>query len=98
MVSRKKDNWSLQEALKHFIEEHQLEPGITQVRVVELWHQLMGQGVSTYTTGVELKGDTLYISLSSSVLRQELLIGREKILKMLNEALGSDQIKKIVLR
>ena len=58
----------------------------------------MGNGVNNYSTAVSLQRDTLYIQLSSSVLREELSYGKEKIITMLNEELGKDIIKKLVLR
>ena len=58
----------------------------------------MGNGVNNYTTAVHLERETLYIQLSSSVLREELSYGKDKIIAMLNEALGKTVIKKIVLR
>jgi len=54
--------------------------------------------VNHYTTNVQLKRDILYVDLSSSVLREELSYGKEKIIKMLNEHLKKELIKKIVLR
>ncbi|MDX1784359.1 MAG: DciA family protein, partial [Aequorivita vladivostokensis] len=45
-----------------------------------------------------LDRDTLYVQLSSSVLREELSYGKEKIVKLLNEELGKELIKKVVLR
>jgi hypothetical protein len=44
-----------------------------------------------------LRGKTLYVHLTSAPLREELSYGKEKILKHLNNALGSDEIQKIVL-
>jgi len=58
----------------------------------------MGNGVNNYTNSVKLHQDTLYVELSSSVLREELSYGKEKILSMLNEALGKDLISKLILR
>ena len=58
----------------------------------------MGNGVNNYTTDVKLERDTLYIQLSSSVLREELSYGKEKIIKMLNDELGKEIIKKLILR
>ena len=59
---------------------------------------LMGNGVNNYTTAIELKHSVLYVQLSSSVLREELSYGNEKIVKMLNESIGKDIVKKLVLR
>jgi hypothetical protein len=58
----------------------------------------MGNGVNNYTTAIKLERDTLYVQLSSSVLREELSYGKEKIIAMLNEVLGKEVIKKLVLR
>jgi hypothetical protein len=58
----------------------------------------MGNGVNNYTKNVVLKGSTLYVELSSSVLREELSHGRSKIVAMINEELRRDVVKDVVLR
>ncbi len=97
-MSRKEEHRSLKQALAEFIESNKLQKGIDQIRVGEVWKDAMGPGVSKYTTAVQLKGDTLYVALSSSVLREELSLGRSKIIALLNEALGKDLIHKLILR
>ena len=89
---------NLGEALQEFIKENRLQKGMDKVDVREAWTNLMGNGVSNYTTAVELRNDTLFVSLSSSVLREELSLGKSKIITMLNEELGRDLVKKLVLR
>lgn len=98
MAKRKNEDLSMSEALKGFIQKNKLQDGIDKVNAKEAWESLMGNGVNNYTTAVELRNATLYVSLSSSVLREELSLGKSKIINMLNEELGKDLIKKIVLR
>ena len=98
MAKRKNDNLPLKEALIEFIKENKLQKGIDKVNAREAWVKLMGNGVNNYTTAIELRNETLYVSLSSSVLREELSHGKSKILEMLNEELGKNLVKKIVLR
>ena len=98
MAKRKNAGISLSEGLRAFIKSNKLEKGIDKVNAREAWAKLMGNGVNNYTTAVELYGDTLFVSLSSSVLREELSHGRSKIIAMLNEELGKDLVKKLVLR
>ncbi|MCM5662838.1 DUF721 domain-containing protein [Galbibacter mesophilus] len=98
MAKRRNEYMSLSDVLKEFVSENKLEKGMDKVDVRNAWENLMGNGVNNYTTQVVLKGDTLYVSLSSSVLRQELSYGKEKIVKMLNEELGKEVVNKIVLR
>ena len=84
--------------IKFFIKENNLENGLENVKIKDLWHEQMKNGVANYTTDINLKNGTLYIKLKSSVLREELSYGKEKIVKLLNEKLKKDVIKKIVLR
>tara|TARA_B100000809_G_scaffold92596_1_gene91243 strand:- start:1055 stop:1339 length:285 start_codon:yes stop_codon:yes gene_type:complete len=84
--------------IKFFIKENNLGNGLETVEVKDLWYKLMKNGVANYTTDINLKNGTLYIKLKSSVLREELSYGKEKIVKLLNEKLKKDIIKKIVLR
>ncbi|WP_339755461.1 DUF721 domain-containing protein [uncultured Winogradskyella sp.] len=98
MAKRNNDNQPIEDILKEFVKKNNLQPGLDKVNVREAWANLMGDGVNNYTTAIELKYDILYVKLSSSVLREELSYGNEKIIKMLNEAIGKEVIKKLVLR
>lgn len=98
MPKRHNDHISIADALKEFVETNNLEKGLDKVNVAEAWTKLMGNGVNNYTTLVYLERDTLHIQLSSSVLREELSYGKEKIITMLNDELGKVIIKKLILR
>lgn len=98
MTARRKNEHSpIEDILKEFVETNHLQEGLDKVNVREAWQSLMGNGVNNYTTAIELKRETLYVRLSSSVLREELSYGKEKIITMLNESIGKDIVKKIVL-
>lgn len=98
MAKRNNSHLNLSEALNEFIQKNKLQKGIDKVDARDAWAKLMGNGVNNYTTSIELRNQTLFVSLSSSVLRQELSMGTSKIIKMLNDELGKDLIKKLVLR
>jgi ketopantoate reductase len=98
MAKRKNNNLNMGEALQEFIKVNKLEKGIDKVDAQEAWKKLMGNGVANYTTAVELRNGTLFVALSSSVLREELSLGKSKIIAMLNEELNKELVKKLVLR
>ena len=98
MSKRHNDQQKIDDLLKSFVKENKLEKGLDKVNVEAAWRDLMGNGVNNYTNSVKLHQDTLYVELSSSVLREELSYGKEKILSMLNEALVKDLISKLILR
>ncbi len=98
MAKRNNEHISISDALKEFVETNKLEKGLNKVNVADAWVKLMGNGINNYTTAVNIERNTLYIQLSSSVLREELSYGKQKIIDMLNEELGKNIIKKLILR
>jgi hypothetical protein len=98
MAKRNNDHISISDVLKEFVQTNKLETGLNKVNVADAWAKLMGNGVNHYTTAVQLERNTLYVQLSSSVLREELSYGKEKIIALLNEELGKEIIKKLILR
>ncbi|MDT0540749.1 MULTISPECIES: DUF721 domain-containing protein [Croceitalea] len=98
MAKRQNSHLNMGDALNEFIKENKLQKGIDKVDAKAAWASLMGNGVNNYTAQVELRNETLFVSLTSSVLRQELSMGKSKIIAMLNEELGKDLVKKLILR
>jgi hypothetical protein len=98
MAKRLNNESSIGEVLKQIIQENKLQSGMDQVSVKDAWVSLMGNGVNNYTKNVVLKGSTLYVELTSAVLREELTHGKSKIIAMINEELRRDIVKEVVLR
>jgi hypothetical protein len=98
MKKRNNENMKLSEALQNFVSTNKLQTGLDKVNARDVWNQEMGPAIEKYTTAIKLDGSTLYVQLSSSVLREELSYGKERIINRLNEALGKVLITKLVLR
>ena len=98
MAKRLSNEGSIGDVLKEFIEKNKLQAGMDKINVEEAWKSLMGNGVNSYTKEVVLKGTTLYVSLTSAVLREELSYGKQKIIKMINDELRKEVIKEVILR
>lgn len=98
MAKRNSNESPIGDVLKQIIQLNRLQPGMDQISVKEAWVSLMGNGVNSYTKNVVLKGHTLYVELSSAVLREELSYGKDKIIKMINEELRRDIVKEVILR
>ncbi|APG59092.1 DUF721 domain-containing protein [Christiangramia salexigens] len=98
MKRRKNEEMKLSDLLKSFVDENKLDKGLNQVKIQDVWNDQMGPAIKKYTTGIKLKNDVLYVQLSSSVLREELSYGKEKIIRIMNEEMGKKVITKLVLR
>lgn len=97
-TKRNNDSFLISDVLKEFIQKNKLEKGLDAVDVKQAWVNLMGNGVNNYTKEVLLKNNVLYVWLTSSVLREELLFGKQKIIRMINEDIGKEVIKDLVFR
>ncbi len=97
MAKRENGSFSIEDLMQSFIKENNLSKGMQKIKVEETWNKMMGPGVATHTISVKLQNKTLIIQLNSSVLREELSYGKEKIIKMINEEIGEEVISKLML-
>tara|TARA_B110000003_G_scaffold276509_1_gene323425 strand:- start:16301 stop:16597 length:297 start_codon:yes stop_codon:yes gene_type:complete len=97
MTKRENSSVVIKDLMQSFIKENNLSKGMQKIKVEEAWGKLMGQGVTSYTQSVEFNKNTLIIRLNSSVLREELSYGKDKIIKMLNEEIGDNVVSKLLL-
>ncbi len=93
-----KDEKSLKDLLKAFSKQDKFKNKLSQIQIDRAWKELMGETVYSYTTQIDFYNGTLTITLSNASLKQELLYGREKILKGINEQLGGILIKSVVIK
>lgn len=98
MKRRKNEEMKLSDLLKSFVDENKLNKGLNEVKIRDVWNNQMGPAIEKYTTQIKLKNNVLYVQLSSSVLREELSYGKEKIIRIMNEEMGEEVINKLVLR
>jgi hypothetical protein len=81
--------------LDKMIKRNNLEQGLDQVQVKQAWRNVMGEGTWTYTKSISLKSNNLTVCLLSSTLREEYSYRKDEIVKMLNEYLKKQVVKKI---
>jgi len=96
---RKRNTESIGEVIKEFFEENQLiKAKIAESRILSGWEKVLGATVNSYTTNLYIKNGILYVHLSSSVLRSELMLSKDKLINTLNEHAKTDIIKNIIFR
>ncbi len=97
MAKRENESMKIEDLMKVVIKQNNLTKGMHQMDVCEAWKKLMGNGVMSYTESVQLQNKTLVVKLKSSVLREELSYGKDKIIAMINEEIGEELVSKIML-
>ena len=89
--------YSLGQALESFLSKSRIKGAIQAIRIEEVWEQIMGQAIARYTEKIQIHGSTLYITTKIAPLKQELVYQKDLIILRVNERLGSDTIKEVVL-
>ncbi len=95
---RQAEEHSLGDLLSIFKQQKGLQKGFLLEDLKSAWSEEMGPGVESYTTNIQFERGTLYVSLSSSTLREELSYGLEKIKKLINERFENEPVKRVILR
>lgn len=96
---RKRNTESIGEVLRQFFEENQfIKRKLAESRAVTGWSQLLGTMINSYTTNIYLRNNVLYVSLSSSVLRSELVMAKDRLINKLNEHAGMHVVNDIIFR
>lgn len=80
------------EILRQFLRQEGLESPLNEYRLIESWKDVVGPAIARYTSNLYIKNQTLHVHLTSSVLRQELMMGRELLIRNLNKTVGSQVI------
>jgi predicted nucleic acid-binding Zn ribbon protein len=90
--------YSLGDAMKYFLNHSRLKGSIQALQIEDVWEQIMGKTIAKYTDKIQIQGKTLYITTSMAPLKQELLYQKDNILKRVNETLGENVIKDVVIQ
>jgi predicted nucleic acid-binding Zn ribbon protein len=94
----KSNTQSLREAIRAFLEESQLEKPLKERQLISSWESLLGKSIARATRDIYIKEGKLYVYLSSSVIRNELYMLQDEIIRKLNEAAGEELLSGMVLR
>lgn len=86
------------DVIRYFLRQQGLESPLNEYRLVQAWGNMVGPAIARYTSNLYIKNQTLFVHLTSAVLRQELMMARELLIKNLNKEVGAQVIVNIVFR
>ena len=76
---------SLGDAITHYLKSNKLYSRFMAQEVIAAWPKVMGAAISKHTVDLQMNRGVLSVRLDSAVLRKELDMGKEKIVRSLNE-------------
>lgn len=81
-----------------FTSNSKLSKGYNNFTVEQVWRSVFGEVISKYTTKVHFLKGVLTVYISSSALKQELTLTREKVVTKLNENLKYNRVEKLIIK
>lgn len=95
---RRGETKSIAELVRAMCREEGLETPLNEYRLIKSWSEVLGNAVSFYTKELNIRNQVLYVTLTSSVLRQELFMNRKSLVRRLNEHVKAQVITDIIFR
>lgn len=89
--------YSLGDALRQFLNKSRLKGSLQAIQIEEVWETIMGKTIAKYTDKIQIHGHTLYVTTAMAPLKQELVYQKNKIIERVNEALGEQLIREVVI-
>ena len=88
---KRNDAEQIGKLIQQFLRQESLESPLNEQRLLDAWPEILGPA-ATYTSNLYIRNQTLYVHLTSAALRQELMMGREMLIRALNTKVGLLQI------
>ena len=94
----KSNTQSMGEAIRAYLKETKLERPLKERQLLSSWESLLGKSVARATRDIKIKDGKLLVTLTSSVVRNELYMLQDEIIRKLNEAAGEELISGMILK
>lgn len=93
MIRRKEQ--PVNDILREFLHASGLETPLLQYRLVQAWPEVVGLPFNQHSEALEVKGEQLWVNVSSPALTTELQMRRSQLVLQLNAHVGAQIINDI---
>ena len=91
----KRDVNNLKDLILKNLRAQGLETPLLQKRLIDSWAEVAGQRVASYTDGMYIRNQTLFVHLTSPALRSDMMMMRSELVRKLNAHVGAQVIAEI---
>jgi predicted nucleic acid-binding Zn ribbon protein len=87
----------LGDLIKEFYELHKGSGYLDEQKVIQAWPQVVGPFIASHTIDLSIKNHVLFVRVDSDALRNELGYSKSLLIKNLNDIIGKEIVKEILL-
>jgi predicted nucleic acid-binding Zn ribbon protein len=86
----------MEKAIGQMLDYYDLRSRFDETYIPAYWEQLMGKPIASRTQEVYVRDGKLYLRIESAPLRNELVLGKSKIIELLNREIGKTVIEEVI--
>jgi hypothetical protein len=96
---RRRETFKINDVLRLYWKDNpEMYHQMMEARILRLWGEVLGTYVSNCTSNIYIKNRILFVTMTSSIVRSELVSMRKRLVVKLNDQAGSDVIEDIVIK
>ena len=84
--------------IRKLMKNPKLAEKMDELDALDVWKELMGENLQKFVVGAKMYKGNLHVRLSSSVLRNELSYQKSELKERINQKLGKEIVKEIILK
>lgn len=92
---RSSENQEIGKVIDRMLKAYGLDGKMKEMDVINSWEEMMGKAVASRTEKIFIKNKVLHLKLNSSVMRDELLFGKQVIIDRVNQNAGFQMINDV---
>lgn len=92
---RSSEDQEIGRVIDRMLKAYGLDGKMKEMDIVNSWEELMGKAVANRTENIFIKNKVLHLKLNSSVMRDELLFGKQVIIERVNQKAGFEIVNDV---
>lgn len=88
---------SINMVLNMFLRQSGLDVKFKEMEIVDAWKDVIGISVANRTEKIYINNGKLYVKINSSIVKDQLIMMKEGIVKALNDRVNENIVKDIII-
>jgi hypothetical protein len=85
----------IDKVIDRILKAYQLDGKMKEMDIINGWEEMMGKAVAYRTESLFIRNKVLHIKLNSSIMRDELMYGKQIIIERVNQKAGKEMINDV---
>jgi predicted nucleic acid-binding Zn ribbon protein len=95
---RRTQTRAIGEILEEFFKRPYVARKIAEGKLPEFWREIVGEYIVSLTNEERLERGILHVSVSSSVVRNDLFFKRDQLMQLINQRAGMQLVNAVIIR